>query len=103
MALAVGRGAWPAQAESISTCGRKCPRRASRSRRQCGDRGPRPRLRGTSRRLCRTQPDVTIEETAMREYLKNKVSRFEQPRDIKFVERIPRNPAGRVLRKELPA
>jgi len=52
---------------------------------------------------CRTQPDVTIEETAMREYLKNKVSRFEQPRDIKFVERIPRNPAGRVLRNELPA
>jgi acyl-CoA synthetase (AMP-forming)/AMP-acid ligase II len=48
-------------------------------------------------------PDVTIEETAMREYLKNKVSRFEQPRDIKFVGRIPRNPAGTVLRNELPA
>ena len=48
-------------------------------------------------------PDATIEETAMREYLKDKVSRFEQPRDIKFVERIPRNPAGKVLRNELPA
>jgi acyl-CoA synthetase (AMP-forming)/AMP-acid ligase II len=35
--------------------------------------------------------------------LKNKVSRFEQPRDIKFVGRIPRNPAGTVLRNELPA
>jgi acyl-coenzyme A synthetase/AMP-(fatty) acid ligase len=48
-------------------------------------------------------PDATIEEKAMREYLKDKVSRFEQPRDIKFVERIPRNPAGKVLRNELPA
>jgi acyl-CoA synthetase (AMP-forming)/AMP-acid ligase II len=29
------------------------------------------------------------------------VSRFEQPRDIKIVETIPRNPAGNVVRKEL--
>ena len=47
--------------------------------------------------------DAAIEETAVREYLKDKVSRFEQPRDIKIVDRIPRNPAGKVLRNELPA
>jgi acyl-CoA synthetase (AMP-forming)/AMP-acid ligase II len=33
--------------------------------------------------------------------LKDKVSRFEQPRDIKIVEKIPRNPAGKVVRNEL--
>jgi acyl-CoA synthetase (AMP-forming)/AMP-acid ligase II len=33
--------------------------------------------------------------------LKDKVSRFEQPRDIHIVDTIPRNPAGKVLRKEL--
>jgi acyl-CoA synthetase (AMP-forming)/AMP-acid ligase II len=33
--------------------------------------------------------------------LKGKVSRFEQPRDINIVDSIPRNPAGKVLRKEL--
>ncbi len=47
------------------------------------------------------QDGATIEEEAIREVLKNKVSRFEQPRDIKIVKKIPRNPAGKVLRNEL--
>jgi acyl-CoA synthetase (AMP-forming)/AMP-acid ligase II len=47
-------------------------------------------------------PQTTIDESELREYLKNKVSRFEQPRDIQIVERIPRNPAGKVLRNDLP-
>ncbi|WP_157011689.1 AMP-binding enzyme, partial [Mycobacterium celatum] len=42
-----------------------------------------------------------IDESALREYLKDKVSRFEQPRDISIVESIPRNPAGKVLRNDL--
>jgi acyl-CoA synthetase (AMP-forming)/AMP-acid ligase II len=42
-----------------------------------------------------------IREESVRQYLKGKVSRFEQPRDIKFVDTIPRNPAGKVLRNEL--
>jgi len=47
-------------------------------------------------------PQSTIDEAELREYLKDKVSRFEQPRDIRIVERIPRNPAGKVLRNDLP-
>jgi len=47
-------------------------------------------------------PQTTIEESALREYLKDKVSRFEQPRDIRIVKKIPRNPAGKVLRNDLP-
>ncbi len=43
--------------------------------------------------------DVDVDE--LREYLKGRVSRFEQPRDIKVVDSIPRNPAGKVLRREL--
>jgi len=42
-----------------------------------------------------------IDEVAVREYLKDKVSRFEQPRDINVVKKIPRNPAGKVVRKDL--
>ncbi len=42
-----------------------------------------------------------LDEQSIREYLKGKVSRFEQPRDIHIVDSIPRNPAGKVLRKEL--
>ncbi|BBY39736.1 fatty-acyl-CoA synthase [Mycobacterium mantenii] len=43
--------------------------------------------------------DIDVPE--LREYLKGRVSRFEQPRDINVVDSIPRNPAGKVLRKEL--
>jgi acyl-CoA synthetase (AMP-forming)/AMP-acid ligase II len=46
--------------------------------------------------------DSDIDEMTLREYLKDKVSRFEQPRDIQFLNSLPRNPAGKVVRKELP-
>jgi acyl-CoA synthetase (AMP-forming)/AMP-acid ligase II len=47
------------------------------------------------------QPRSAIDAPALREYLQNKVSRFEQPRDIHVVASIPRNPAGKVVRAEL--
>ena len=47
------------------------------------------------------QPDADIHEASVREFLKDRVSRFEQPRDIKIVEKIPRNPTGKVVRKDL--
>jgi acyl-CoA synthetase (AMP-forming)/AMP-acid ligase II len=47
------------------------------------------------------QPQSDIDAPSLREYLKGKVSRFEQPRDIHIVESIPRNPAGKVARTEL--
>jgi len=48
------------------------------------------------------QPEGGVDVSALREYLKDRVSRFEQPRDIHIVSSIPRNAAGKVLRKELP-
>jgi acyl-CoA synthetase (AMP-forming)/AMP-acid ligase II len=47
------------------------------------------------------RPRSGLDEPTIREYLKDKVSRFEQPREIRIVGSIPRNPAGKVLRKEL--
>jgi len=47
------------------------------------------------------RPQSRIDAAAIREYLKGKVSRFEQPRDVHIVASIPRNPAGKVLRREL--
>jgi acyl-CoA synthetase (AMP-forming)/AMP-acid ligase II len=49
------------------------------------------------------RPDSNVDEEALREYLQNRVSRFEQPRDIHFLTSLPRNPAGKVLRKDLPS
>jgi acyl-CoA synthetase (AMP-forming)/AMP-acid ligase II len=47
------------------------------------------------------QPQSEVDAPALREYLKDRVSRFEQPRDIHVVASIPRNPAGKVVRAEL--
>ncbi|WP_204079723.1 AMP-binding protein [Mycobacterium riyadhense] len=47
------------------------------------------------------RPGSDLDAPALREFLKGKVSRFEQPRDINIVDSIPRNPAGKVLRKQL--
>jgi len=48
------------------------------------------------------RPGADIDAAELREYLKDKVSRFEQPRNITVVATIPRNPTGKVLRNELP-
>ncbi|ORA19091.1 AMP-binding protein [Mycobacterium arosiense] len=48
-----------------------------------------------------TRPGSGIDADELREYLKGRVSRFEQPRDINIVDSIPRNPTGKVLRREL--
>jgi len=45
--------------------------------------------------------DTAVDEESLRKFLKDRVSRFEQPRDIRIVEEIPRNPAGKVVRNEL--
>ncbi len=49
------------------------------------------------------QPDSRVDVGELREYLKDRVSRFEQPRDIHLVASIPRNAAGKVVRRELLA
>ena len=48
------------------------------------------------------RPNSDIDEAAVRQYLKDKVSRAEQPRDIHIVTAIPRNALGKVLRNQLP-
>ena len=49
----------------------------------------------------RSEDKLDIREASVRKFLKEKVSRFEQPRDIKIVKKIPRNPTGKVLRNDL--
>lgn len=46
-------------------------------------------------------PGRSLDPEGLRDYLRGRVSRFEQPRDINVVDSIPRNPAGKVVRKEL--
>jgi acyl-CoA synthetase (AMP-forming)/AMP-acid ligase II len=48
------------------------------------------------------QPGSDVDVPAIRDYLKGRVSRYEQPRDINIVDSIPRTPSGKVVRKQLP-
>ena len=48
------------------------------------------------------RPQASLGADELRNYLKDKVSRYEQPRDIEIVTEIPRNPAGKVQRDALP-
>ncbi|MFW0790147.1 AMP-binding protein [Gordonia sp. CPCC 205333] len=45
--------------------------------------------------------DRKLTEQALRAYLRTAVSRFEQPRDIHFIDEIPRNPSGKALKRQL--
>jgi acyl-CoA synthetase (AMP-forming)/AMP-acid ligase II len=47
------------------------------------------------------QPGADVDDDSVRKFLTERVSRFEQPRDIRIVDEIPRNPAGKVVRNEL--
>ncbi len=48
------------------------------------------------------RPNADLDAAAIRKYLKDKVSRVEQPRDVHIVTTIPRSPLGKVLRNQLP-
>jgi acyl-CoA synthetase (AMP-forming)/AMP-acid ligase II len=48
------------------------------------------------------RPKTSLDADELRNYLRDKVSRYEQPRDIEIVTEIPRNPAGKVQRNALP-
>lgn len=45
------------------------------------------------------QAEVTADE--LREHVKSQLARFKAPRDIVFLDQLPRNPTGKLLRSEL--
>jgi fatty-acyl-CoA synthase len=44
---------------------------------------------------------ATLGEQDVKEYVRLRLSRFKVPRDIRFVEALPRNPTGKILKREL--
>jgi fatty-acyl-CoA synthase len=47
-------------------------------------------------------PGAELDADAVREYVKARLARFKVPRDVLFRDVIPRNPAGKVARQQLP-
>jgi fatty-acyl-CoA synthase len=47
------------------------------------------------------RPGASIDEAALKDYVKGNLARYKVPRDIVFVDELPRNPTGKVLKREL--
>ena len=48
-----------------------------------------------------TQDDRVVSPDDLRAYVRSNLSRFKVPRDVELVDELPRNPTGKVLRREL--
>jgi fatty-acyl-CoA synthase len=43
----------------------------------------------------------TLEADDLKDYVKSNLARYKVPRDVVFVEQLPRNPSGKILKREL--
>jgi len=49
------------------------------------------------------RPDMTTTPEALLEHCRGQLARFKVPREITFLNALPRNPSGKVLKRELRA
>lgn len=45
----------------------------------------------------------TVDEEALRGYVRAHLERYKMPRDFVFLEALPRNSTGKILKRKLPA
>jgi fatty-acyl-CoA synthase len=49
------------------------------------------------------RPATELSEDDVRDYVRANLARFKVPREVVFLEELPRNPTGKVLKRELQA
>jgi len=47
------------------------------------------------------RPDRALSEDGVRDFVKANLARYKVPRDVIFIDQLPRNPTGKVLKREL--
>jgi acyl-CoA synthetase (AMP-forming)/AMP-acid ligase II len=47
------------------------------------------------------RPGASLDEDEVKEFVKQNLARFKVPRDVYFLEELPRNPTGKVLKRQL--
>ncbi len=48
------------------------------------------------------QPGTEVSEQEIKDFVRDNLARYKVPRDIVFVDELPRNPTGKILKRELP-
>jgi len=48
------------------------------------------------------EPGASLDEDAVRDYVRANLARYKVPRDVVFLDELPRNPAGKVVKRLLP-
>jgi fatty-acyl-CoA synthase len=46
--------------------------------------------------------EASLDADQVRSYVKQHLARYKVPRDVRFLDALPRNPAGKVVKRELP-
>jgi fatty-acyl-CoA synthase len=47
------------------------------------------------------RPGEDVTQETLQEYVRENLARFKVPREVVFIDELPRNPAGKVLKREL--
>jgi acyl-CoA synthetase (AMP-forming)/AMP-acid ligase II len=47
------------------------------------------------------RPGSVVDEATLKDYVKRHLARYKVPREIRFLDELPRNPTGKVLKREL--
>jgi acyl-CoA synthetase (AMP-forming)/AMP-acid ligase II len=46
-------------------------------------------------------PDATVTSAELIEHCRGQLAKFKVPKDVVFIDALPRNPSGKVLKREL--
>jgi acyl-CoA synthetase (AMP-forming)/AMP-acid ligase II len=44
---------------------------------------------------------ATVDEDAIKAYVRDNLARYKVPREVVFLDELPRNPTGKILKREL--
>ncbi|WP_444308909.1 AMP-binding enzyme, partial [Mycobacterium marinum] len=47
------------------------------------------------------KPDTDLDEETVKHYVRDHLARYKVPREVIFLEELPRNPTGKILKREL--
>jgi fatty-acyl-CoA synthase len=47
-------------------------------------------------------PGADLDEERLKDHVKGNLARYKVPREIVFIDEMPRNPTGKIVKRELP-